>query len=135
VQGHGPSPFTDQRLSLTSGGFHRHFAQVGDEPLAQLRGPVTQGLLQGLGVQVAAARTNQMADLMFQASAQSSIRQDGGEPDQVGPGRGLLEGPGTGVQVKQLNGAYVKVSGIKINGGTQENILGSAPFQLEVNTG
>ena len=53
----------------------------------------------------------------------------------MGPGRGLLEGPGTGVQVKQLNGAYVKVSGIKINGGTQENILGSAPFQLEVNTG
>ena len=41
-------------------------------------------------------------------------------------------GAGTG---QQLNGAYVKVSGIKINGGTQENILGSAPFQLEVNTG
>ena len=41
-------------------------------------------------------------------------------------------GAGTG---QQLNGAYVKVSGIKINRGTQENILGSAPFQLEVNTG
>jgi hypothetical protein len=41
-------------------------------------------------------------------------------------------GAGTG---QQLNGAYVKVSATKINGGTQEKILGSAPFQLEVNTG
>ena len=41
-------------------------------------------------------------------------------------------GPGTG---EQLNGAYVKISSKKINGGTQESILGSAPFQLEVNTG
>jgi hypothetical protein len=41
-------------------------------------------------------------------------------------------GAGTG---QQLNGAYDKISSKKINGGTQESILGSAPFQLEVNTG
>ena len=76
-----------------------------------------------------------MADLLFQVRAKAPAGQDGGEPDKVRPGGAQLEGPGTGVQVKQLNGAYVKVSGIKINGGTQENILGSAPFQLEVNTG
>lgn len=41
-------------------------------------------------------------------------------------------GAGTG---QQLNGAYAKISSKKINGGTQESILGSAPFQLEVNNG
>ena len=41
-------------------------------------------------------------------------------------------GPGTG---EQLNGAYVKISSKKINGGTQESILGSSPFQIEVNNG
>ena len=41
-------------------------------------------------------------------------------------------GAGTG---QQLNGAYAKIGGTKINGGTQQSILGSAPFQLEVNNG
>jgi len=41
-------------------------------------------------------------------------------------------GAGTG---QQLNGAYAKISSTKITGGTQQNILGSAPFQLEVNNG
>jgi hypothetical protein len=41
-------------------------------------------------------------------------------------------GAGTG---QQLNGAYAKISSVKINGGTQQSILGSAPFQLEVNNG
>jgi hypothetical protein len=34
-----------------------------------------------------------------------------------------------------LNGAWAKISSKKISGGTQENILGSAPFQSEVNDG
>jgi len=41
-------------------------------------------------------------------------------------------GAGTG---QQLNGAYAKIGSVKINGGTQQSILGSAPFQLEVNNG
>jgi hypothetical protein len=41
-------------------------------------------------------------------------------------------GLGTG---EQLNGAYAKIGSKKINGGTQESILGSAPFQIEVNNG
>ncbi len=34
-----------------------------------------------------------------------------------------------------LNGAWAKISSHKISGGTQESILGSAPFQSEVNDG
>jgi hypothetical protein len=41
-------------------------------------------------------------------------------------------GAGTG---QQLNGAYDVVGMSAVNGGTQESILGSAPFQLEVNNG
>lgn len=41
-------------------------------------------------------------------------------------------GAGTG---QQLNGAYEVTGKSAINGGTQEDILGSAPFQLEVNDG
>ena len=41
-------------------------------------------------------------------------------------------GAGTG---EQLNGAYAKISSTKITGGTQQSILGSAPFQIEVNNG
>lgn len=51
-------------------------------------------------MQVGATRTNQVAYLFFQVSAEAPARQDGGEPDQVGPGRGQLEGSGTGVQIK-----------------------------------
>jgi hypothetical protein len=35
----------------------------------------------------------------------------------------------------QLNGAWDKISSKKISGGTQQTILGSAPFQSEVNDG
>jgi hypothetical protein len=41
-------------------------------------------------------------------------------------------GLGTG---EQLNGAYAVIGSKKISGGTQESILGSAPFQIEVNNG
>jgi hypothetical protein len=41
-------------------------------------------------------------------------------------------GAGTG---QVLNGAYDVVGMSAVNGGTQESILGSAPFQLEVNNG
>jgi hypothetical protein len=41
-------------------------------------------------------------------------------------------GAGTG---QVLNGAYAVIGSSKTTGGTQENILGSAPFQLEVNEG
>jgi hypothetical protein len=44
----------------------------------------------------------------------------------------ISAGAGTGAQ---LNGAYAKVSSTKITGGTQQGILGSAPFQIEVNNG
>lgn len=36
---------------------------------------------------------------------------------------------------QQLNGAYDKISSKAISGGTSQSILGSAPFQLEVNDG
>jgi hypothetical protein len=39
---------------------------------------------------------------------------------------------GTG---QQLNGAYDKITSKAISGGTSQSILGSAPFQLEVNDG
>jgi hypothetical protein len=41
-------------------------------------------------------------------------------------------GAGTG---QQLNGAYDKITSKAISGGTSQSILGSAPFQLEVNDG
>jgi len=41
-------------------------------------------------------------------------------------------GAGTG---QHLQGSYAKIGSKKINGGTQQSILGSAPFELEVNTG
>jgi hypothetical protein len=41
-------------------------------------------------------------------------------------------GAGTG---QQLNGSYVRISGKSISGGSSQSILGSAPFELEVNTG
>ena len=41
-------------------------------------------------------------------------------------------GAGTG---QQLNGGYDKISSKAITGGTSQSILGSAPFQLEVNEG
>jgi hypothetical protein len=41
-------------------------------------------------------------------------------------------GAGTG---EQLNGAWDKISSKRITDGTQQGILGSAPFQIEVNTG
>jgi hypothetical protein len=41
-------------------------------------------------------------------------------------------GAGTG---QQLNGSYDRISAKKISGGTSQSILGSAPFQLEVNDG
>ena len=44
----------------------------------------------------------------------------------------ISAGAGTG---EQLNGAYAKISSTKITGGTQQSILGSAPFQIEVNNG
>jgi hypothetical protein len=41
-------------------------------------------------------------------------------------------GAGTG---QQLNGSYDRISSKSISGGTSQSILGSAPFQLEVNDG
>ena len=41
-------------------------------------------------------------------------------------------GAGTG---QHLQGSYAKIGSKKINGGTQQSILGSAPFQIEVNNG
>src|SRR5690348_14868446 len=90
---------TVRSLSTTSGAFFCHLVQIAGQPLAQLGGPGTQGLLQGLGVQVITSRAHEMADLFFQVGAKTPGGQDGGKPDQVGPGRALLKRPGAGVQV------------------------------------
>src|SRR5271169_6260366 len=85
---------TARSLSTASGAFGCHLTQVGGEPLAQLYGPGAQSLLQGPGMEVVASRAHEMADLLFQVSAKTTGGQDSSETDQVGPGRGLLEGPG-----------------------------------------
>src|SRR5215472_14180241 len=84
---------TARSLSTASGAFSCHLVQVVGEPLTQLYGPGTEGLLQGPGVQVITSRAHQMADLFFQVGAKTPGGQDGGEPDQVGPRRGLLKRP------------------------------------------
>lgn len=74
--------------------------EVGCDAGAQFGAPCPEGLLEAVKVIGVAAGDRQTAQGGGQFAAIVISGKDRGEPDQVGPGWVVLEGPGTGVQVE-----------------------------------
>lgn len=93
-------PGTKCAYSSSSGAVSGHFLEVGCDTRAQFGAPGLEGFLEAVKVIGLAAGDRHPAQGGGRFAAGMIAGKDRGQPDQVGPGWVVLEGPGAGVQVE-----------------------------------